>query len=163
MQRRFFALEPKIKFVCDRTYLMGCDETWYLNMIEVLFNGEVVAWMIGVHCNTAICVDTVERLRKEIGITVGVIIHTDARATYNYYAYRELLLSQGIRQSMGTTGDCFDNVRIESFNAVFKTEALYPFFGKSKVTNRKIPVRSLAARAEWFIPYYNEKRRKETL
>lgn len=163
IHRDFFALEPRMRFVCDITYLIGCDETWYLNTIEDLFNGEVLAWMIGEHCNTALCVDTVELLRQKIGNTAGVIIHTDAGSTYNSYAYRELLLSLGIRQSMGTSGDCFDNARIESFNAVFKTEALYAYFGKSKVTQRKIPVRSLAARAEWFIPLYNDKRRKEAL
>lgn len=32
--RNFFALEPFKRFVCDITYLTGCDETWYLSVIE---------------------------------------------------------------------------------------------------------------------------------
>lgn len=37
--RNFFALEPFKRFVCDITYLTGCDETWYLSVIEDLFSG----------------------------------------------------------------------------------------------------------------------------
>ena len=38
--RHFFALEPYRRLVCDMTYLTGSDTTWYLSVIEDLFNGE---------------------------------------------------------------------------------------------------------------------------
>ena len=41
--RNFFSLKPFTRFVCDIAYLTGCDETWYLSVIEDLFNGEIVA------------------------------------------------------------------------------------------------------------------------
>ena len=46
---------------------------------------------------------------------------------------------------------CFDNARIESFNGVFKTEALYSKLGKNKVTSHQYLVKLLAERTEWFI------------
>lgn len=158
--RNFFALAPFRRLVCDITYLTGSDETWYLNVIEDLFNGEILAWKIGEHCNTALCVETVEMLKQKVGKLDGCILHSDGGSTYIAYAYREILLSFGIRQSMGVKLTCYDNARVESFNAVFKTEALYADFGKTKVKNHQIPVRQLAAKAEWFIPYYNNVRRK---
>lgn len=39
---------------------------------------------------------------------------------------------------------CFDNARIESFNGVFKTEALYSKLGKNKVKSHQYPVKLLA-------------------
>ena len=161
--RNFFALEPYKRLVCDITYLTGTDTTWYLSAIEDLFNGEVLAWKIGEHCNTQLVIETVEMLKQNVGNLEGCILHSDAGSTYTAYAYRELLLSFGIKQSMGKKRTCFDNARIESFNGVFKTEALYSKLGKNKVTSHQYPVKLLAERTEWFIPYYNKDRKKDGL
>ena len=163
IRRDFFALAPFIRFVCDITYLTGSDETWYLSVIEDLFDGEIVAWKIGEHCTASLCVETVIMMKETVGNVSGVILHSDGGSTYSSYAYRELLLSYGIVQSMGMKLTCYDNARVESFNAVFKTEALYAYYGKTKVKERRITVRELAARAEWFIPYYNNERKKDSL
>jgi len=161
--RDFFALESYRRLVCDITYLTGSDETWYLSVVEDLFNGEILAWKIGEHCNARLCVETVEMLEMAVGSLEGCILHSDGGSTYIAYAYREILLSLGIRQSMGIKLTCYDNARVESFNSVFKTEALYAKFGKTKVKTHQVPVRTLVARAEWFIPYYNNERRKDGL
>lgn len=161
--REFFALEPFKRFVCDITYLTGCDETWYLSVIEDLFSGEIVGWKIGEHCNAALCMETVVMMKQTIGKTEGVILHSDGGSTYISDDYRELILSLGIRQSMGKKLTCYDNARIESFNGILKTEALYAYFGKTKVKDRRIPVRQLAERALWFIPVHNNLRKKDNL
>ena len=161
--RHFFALEPYRRLVCDMTYLTGSDTTWYLSVIEDLFNGEILAWKVGEHCNTQLVVDTVEMLRKNVGNLYGCILHSDGGSVYSSYDYREILASLGIRQSMGVKLTCYDNARIESFNGVFKTEALYASLGKTKVNSHMYTARELAAKAEWFIPYYNDKRRKDGL
>ena len=49
---------------------------------------------------------------------------------------------------------CFDNARIESFNGVFKTEALYAMLGKNKVKTHQYPVKLLTEKTERFISYY---------
>ena len=162
--RNFFSLEPFMRFVCDITYLTGCDETWYLSVIEDLFNGEIVGWKIGEHCTADLCIETVLMMHQLIGDdAIGAILHSDGGSTYISYGYRELLQSLGIRQSMGVKLTCYDNARVESFNGVLKTEALYASFGKTKVKDRRIPVRELAARVEAFIPYYNNDRMKDSL
>ena len=104
--RNFFALEPYKRLVCDITYLTGTDTTWYLSAIEDLFNGEVLAWKIGEHCNTQLVIETVEMLKQNVGNLEGCILHSDAGSTYTAYAYRELLLSFGIKQSMGKKRTC---------------------------------------------------------
>ena len=162
--RNFFSIEPYKKFVGDITYLTGCDETWYLCVIEDLFNGEIVGWKIGEHCTASLCMETVLMLSDSIGnAIIGSILHSDGGSTYTSYNYRELLQSLGIRQSMGIKLTCYDNARVESFNGVFKTEALYASFGKTNVKDRRIPVRKLAERVEPFIEYYNNERMKDSL
>lgn len=69
---------------------------------------------------------------------MGCILHSDVGSKYITYAYRELLLSFGIKQRMGKKSTCFDNARIVSFNGVFKTEALYAILGKNKVKTHQI-------------------------
>ena len=161
--RQFFSLEPYRRLVCDITYLTGSDTTWYLSVIEDLFNGEILAWRIGEHCNTQLVVETVEMLKRNVGSLYGCILHSDGGSTYISYANREILASYGIRQSMGVKLTCYDNARVESFNAVFKTEALYPTLGKTKVKTHQYTAKVLAERAEWFIPYYNNERKKDGL
>lgn len=162
--RKFFSLKPFTRFVCDITYLTGCDETWYLSVIEDLFNGEIVGWKIGEHCTAELCIETVLMMSQLVGDkTRGSILHSDGGSTYIAYSYRDLLMSLGIKQSMGIKLTCYDNARVESFNGVFKTEALYAKFGKTKVKERRIPVRKLAEKAEQFIPYYNNVRTKDSL
>ena len=107
--------------------------------------------------------ETVLTMKETVGNTEGCILHSDGGSTYISYDYRELLQSLGIRQSMGEKLTCYDNARIESFNGVFKTEALYALYGKSKVKNNRIPVRKLAERVQWFIPIYNNSRKKDAL
>lgn len=161
--RNFFALEPCKRLVCDITYLTGSDTTWYLSVIEDLFNGEILAWKVWEHCNTQLVLDTVRMLKENVGDLSGCILHSDGGSVYSSYAYREILASLGIRQSMGMKLTCYDNARIESFNGVFKTEALYASLGKTKVNTRRYTANELASKAEWFIPYYNNKRRKDGL
>ena len=162
--RNFFSPEPFRRFVCDITYLTGCDETWYLSLIEDLFNGEIVGWKIGEHCTAQLCIETVMMMAQLVGEkTKGAILHSDGGSTYISYEYQEILVSLGFRQSMGVKLTCYDNARIESLNGVLKTEGLYARFGKTRVKDRRIPVRELAARVEEFIPYYNERRKKDSL
>ena len=112
---------------------------------------------------TQLVVETVEMLKRNVGSLYGCILHSDGGSTYISYAYREILASYGIRQSMGVKLTCYDNARVESFNAVFKTEALYPTLGKTKVKTHQYTAKVLAERAEWFIPYYNNERKKDGL
>lgn len=163
--RDFTSIEPFSRFVCDITYLTGCDGTWYLSVIEDLFDGEAVGWRIGEHCTSQLCIDTVLDMVGLVGEDAvrGAVLHSDGGSTYIARGYRELLTSLGIRQSMGARLTCYDNARMESLNGIIKTEALYAAFGKARVKERRVPVRELAARVEAFIPYYNDERAKDSL
>lgn len=52
----------------------------------------------------------------------GLIFHSDREVQYASTAFRDLLSSWNILQSMSRKGDCYDNAPTESFNAKSKIE-----------------------------------------
>jgi putative transposase len=47
----------------------------------------------------------------------GVIHHSDQGSQYTSLAFGERCRQLGVRSSMGSVGDCFDNALCESFGA----------------------------------------------
>lgn len=166
IQRHFFAIEPARRMVGDITYLPVLEGMMYLNTIEDLFNGEILAFRIGEHPDTELCVETVLDLARMVGgekCLAGAIIHTDAGSTYRAYEYRWLLRRLEVRQSMGETCDVYDNAAMESLNGIIKTECLYNRFGKTKVENHMVSKENLVPIVELYVLRYNNERPKEAL
>lgn len=163
IRRGFFALEPYKRLVEDITYLPCLEQTMYLNLIEDLFNGEILAYAISDSADSQLCTDTVLSLAGKAKDLIGAILHSDGGSSYMSYAYRGLLEHLGIRMSLGKTGICYDNAAMESLNGIIKTECLYCRFGKSNVKNGKIPKLEIIQAVVEFIEFYNTTRPKERL
>lgn len=162
LQRNFSFPEPRKRFVEDITYLPTIEGTKYLNTIEDLFNGEIVAWAISDHPDSALSTNTVMKLAEKLGQSMeGAIIHCDEGSSYTSYAYMDLCRSLGIQVSMGKV--CYDNAAMESLNGIIKTESLYCRFGKSRVRGKRVDASGIIQAAIDFISYYNEERPKEAL
>ena len=72
------------------------------------------------------------------GVSVErVVLHSDRGSQYTSEAYRKLLKSCGIIQSLSGTGHCYDNARMESFFATLKKEKLYQILNHSQVSRHK--------------------------
>lgn len=156
IRRNFFALEPRKRMVEDITYLHGKEKKMYLNTIEDLFNGEILAFCISDSPDSKLCVDTVEALCSTWGECFeGTIIHNDLGSTYVSYEYMEAVKAHGIRQSIGRVATCYDNAAMESLNGIIKTEALYCRFGKTRVKEKRVPIDDVVNAALDFINYYN--------
>lgn len=162
IRREFFVLEPRKKMLSDITYLYGLEKTMYLNTIEDLYNGEILAYRISDFVNAQLCIDTVEALCGKWGeVFRGSILHNDLGSTYIAYEYRAVLEKHGILQSIGKIASCYDNAPLESMNGIIKTEALYSKFGKTKVKEKKVPIAEIVEEVLNYIPYYNNERPKE--
>ena len=162
LERHFFALESNKKYVSDITYLYGKECVKYLESIEDLFNGEIVAWKISDHPDEKLCLDALEELSEKRNLK-GAIFHTDQGSTYLGHKFRQTVKDLGMIQSCSERGVCWDNAAMESANGIIKTECLYNRFGKSKFKNRQIPIVEVVEAVEKFIEYYNNERPKEKL
>lgn len=162
LQRNFFSGMPRKIFVTDITYLYTSDGIYYLNVIEDLFNREIVAWKIGASPDAELCIETVKLLAKTTDLR-NVIIHSDQGTSYTSYEYRDYLISLGIRQSCSAVGECWDNAAMESFNSILKTESLYNKFGKKDFKECKISKDEVFEAVDSYILYYNNFRQKKLL
>ena len=164
IQRWFFALEPRKRLVEDITYLPGKERTEYLNAIEDLFNGEILAWSISTSPDALLCTTKVKKLCEIWGECFsGTILHSDLGSSYMSYDYMKELDDHGFRMSVGKKGCCYDNAAMESLNGIVKTESLYCRFGKTKVKEKRIPIEEIRNAAIAYIDYYNNERPKKAL
>lgn len=60
--------------------------------------------------------------RRGSAIPRGLIFHSDRGSQYTSAEYAKICRANGIRQSMGRRGLCFDNAGAESFFATIKRE-----------------------------------------
>ncbi len=160
--RDFHAERPGEKYVSDITYLYGIGLTKYLATIEDLYNGEIVAWKIGLHPDQKLCRDCVDMLAARRDLR-GSILHSDVGSSYIALDYRFALRELGIIQSCSGKGQCWDNAPMESFNGILKSEALYSKFRKSAVKNHRVPIGQIEKAVTDFIDYYNNIRPKPRL
>jgi transposase InsO family protein len=87
------------------------------------FSREIVGWAMETYLRTELvlkALDPAFALRR----ATGVIHHSDQGSQYTSQAFRKRCEQAGVRPSMGSVGDCFDNAMCESFFANLECELL---------------------------------------
>jgi len=55
----------------------------------------------------------------------GLINHSDRGSQYVSLAYSDALITAGVKASVGTVGDSYDNALAETVNGLYKAELIY--------------------------------------
>ena len=89
----------------------------------------IVGWKADTNMRAALVTDTLEMAvwsRGRAGVTdlTGLIHHSDAGSQYVSLALTERLAALGMRASIGTVADAYDNALAESTIGLFKTELI---------------------------------------
>lgn len=153
VRRDFTADAPNERWLTDITE-MGCrDGKLYLCAVLDCFDAAIVGFSMDANMKTPLCTSALNSAVRRHGIRQGCIAHSDRGSQFTSHLYRATLEARGFRQSMGRTGTCADNARMESFFATLKKELIYrlPLY---RLTRNE--VRGYVF--EW-IAYYNRKRR----
>lgn len=83
----------------------------------------IIGWSMATHLRTELVLDALEmalaQRRPE-----SVICHSDHGCQYTSLAFGKRCREAGVRPSMGTVGDAFDNAMCESFFATLECELL---------------------------------------
>jgi putative transposase len=127
--RAFTATAPNQLWVADFTYVRTWAGFVYVAFIIDVFSRKIVGWKADTTMRADLVTDTLEMAvwsRGSAGVTdlSGLIHHTDAGAQYVSLALTERLAALGMRASIGTVGDAYDNALAESTIGLFKTELI---------------------------------------
>ncbi len=126
VRRRFLATRPGELWVSDLTYASSWEGWLYVAFISDVYSRLIVGWQLATHLRATLVTDALEMAISRCSLTGELICHSDAGNHYTSSAYKHLLNQAGIRASIGTVGDSFDNAMAESLNGTYKAELVYP-------------------------------------
>jgi putative transposase len=157
VQRACSALAPNQLWVADITYLpTEQEDVLYLAVILDVFSRRVVGWSMQAHLRTELIVAALEMALWSRRPAAGLIHHSDHGCQYTSLLFGQRCAAAGIRPSMGTVGDCYDNALVESFFATLECELLASHRLRTHAEAR-------LAVFEWIEVFYNRQRRHSAL
>jgi putative transposase len=123
VERDFVAAGPDRLWVADITYIPTWAGFLYLAVVIDAWSRRVVGWSMATHLRTELVLEALNmalwQRRPE-----AVVHHSDQGTQYTSIAFGLRCKEVGVRPSMGSAGDCFDNALCESFFATLECELL---------------------------------------
>ena len=123
VQRDFTATRPNELWVADVTYVPTWAGFLYLAVVLDAWSRKIVGWAMATHLRTELVLEALQLAVKQRR-PQGVIHHSDHGSQYTSLAFGRRCREAGVRPSMGSVGDCFDNALCESFFATLECELL---------------------------------------
>ncbi len=123
VDRNFKASAPDQLWVADITYVPTVSGFLYLAVVLDVFSRKIIGWSMRNHLRTELIIEALE-------MAVGqrrpqdVIHHSDQGCQYTSLAFGSRCKEAGVRPSMGSVGDAYDNAMAESFFSTLECELL---------------------------------------
>ena len=123
VERDFAVSGPDDLWVADITYVPTWAGFLYLAVVVDAWSRRVIGWSMATHLRTELVLDAFNmalwQRRPE-----SVIHHSDQGTQYTSIAFGLRCKEAGVRPSMGSVGDAYDNALCESFFATLECELL---------------------------------------
>jgi putative transposase len=123
VDRDFSASAPDQLWVADITYIPTWAGFLYLAVVLDAFSRRVVGWAMAAHLRTQLVLDALDMAISQRR-PHGVVHHSDQGCQYTSLAFGKRCKEAGVRPSMGSVGDCYDNALCESLFATLECELL---------------------------------------
>ena len=123
VERNFSAIGPNRLWVADITYISTWAGFLYLAVALDAYSRRIVGWAMETHLRTELVLAALN-MALEQRRPAAVVHHSDQGAQYTSIAFGMRCQEAGVRPSMGSVGDCFDNAMCESFFATLECELL---------------------------------------
>jgi putative transposase len=155
VDRDFTAPGPDQLWVADITYIPTWAGFLYLAVVLDAWSRRVVGWAMATHLRTELVLDALNMALTQRRPT-NVIHHSDQGCQYTSFAFGRRCATMGVRPSMGSVGDAYDNAMCESFFATLECELL---------DRHRFPTQAAARLAvfEYIEGWYNPHRRHSAL
>jgi putative transposase len=155
VNRNFTADRPNLLWVADITYIPTWTGFLYLAVVLDACSRRIVGWSMATTLATQLVLDAlnmalVSRRPK------AVIHHSDQGSQYTSIEFGHRCREAGVRPSMGSVGDAYDNAMCESFFATLECELL---------ERRRLRTQAEARIAifEFIEGFYNPRRRHSSI
>jgi len=123
VERNFTSSGPDQLWVADITYVPTLSGFLYLAVVLDAWSRRVVGWSMATHLRTELVLEALNMALWQRS-PAAVIHHSDQGTQYTSIAFGQRCRQSGVRPSMGSVGDCFDNALCESFFATLECELL---------------------------------------
>ncbi len=137
MNREFATDRPDRAWVVDFTYVRTHAGFVYTAFVSDLYAARILEWATSNRANQDLVdqalVMAIQTRQGEghplpahpdLPDELKVIHHGDAGSVYTSHQYTQTLELEGLRPSVGTVGDAYDDAAAESLIGLYKTEAL---------------------------------------
>ena len=121
--RNFVVDEPDRLWVADITFVPTWAGFLYLAVVLDTFSRRIVGWAMANHLKSQLVLDALEMALAQRRPD-GVIHHSDQGSQYTSLAFGMRCREAGVRPSMGSVADAYDNAMCESFFATLECELL---------------------------------------
>lgn len=155
VKRDFRAQGADRLWVADITYVPTWAGFLYLAVVLDAWSRRVVGWAFAVHLRVELVLAALEMAIRRRQPR-GVIHHSDRGSQYTSVAFGNRCQQAGVRPSMGSVGDAYDNALCESFFATLECELI-------DRTRLRTPEEAQAAVFEFIEGWYNPHRRHSAL
>ena len=156
VERKFNPVIRNSIWGSDITYIRTKQGWKYLSVVMDLYSRMIIAWKVNHSQDENIILRTIENAVQNRNPENGLIFHSDRGTQYCSARVRNILQCNGIQQSMGAKGSCYDNAVLESFFSTLKKELIY----REKYQDVEDLQKSLF---EYIEIFYNRQRRHSTL
>jgi putative transposase len=123
VDRNFVAIRPNQLWVADITFVPTARGFLYLAVVLDAWSRKIVGWSMANHLRAELVLDALEMAIGQRRPD-GVIHHSDQGSQYTSLAFGKRCKEAGVRPSMGSVGDAYDNAMCESFFATLECELL---------------------------------------
>jgi putative transposase len=123
VERDFSSEGPDRLWVADITYIPTWAGFLYLSVVLDAWSRKIVGWAMGTHLRTELVMDALNMALGQRSPD-DVVHHSDQGCQYTSIAFGLRCKQAGVRPSMGSVADCYDNAMCESFFATLECELL---------------------------------------
>ena len=155
VDRDFTAQKPNQLWVADITYVPTTSGFLYLAVVLDACSRRVVGWSMATTLATSLVLDALE-MALSTRRPNGVIHHSDQGSQYTSLEFGRRCREAGVRPSMGSVGDAYDNAMCESFFATLECELLARRRFKTQAEAR-------LALFQFIEGFYNRRRRHSSI
>jgi putative transposase len=122
VQRNFDPTGADQLWAADVTQFAAGEGWLYLAAVIDLWSRRVIGWSSGNSATTQLVSQALVMAATRRAPHRRTIHHSDRGAAYTSLAFSQRITELELHQSLGKTGDCYDNAAVEAFFATLKRE-----------------------------------------